>query len=483
MISLDDYTSHDALGLAERIAAGDMQVDEVLDAAERAIARVNPTLNAVLQVLPPDSRGPASAPKAPFYGVPFAIKELTIAAAGVRSDMGSRLTAGFTPQADSTLMARFRNAGLVLVATTQTPEVGYNPTTEPLLHGPVRNPWGLHLSAGGSSGGSGAAVAAGMMPLAHANDGGGSIRIPAACNGLVGLKPTRDRIPTGPGSSDPLCGLAVDFAVTRSVRDCAALLDAVAGPDPGAPSVSIPPAKPWRTLIERPPERLRIAFTTRAPSGASADAECVEATLNTARLLEQLGHEVSPDAPVFDWDEFLNAVHVIWCAATAAALDGVAHGLGRVPGPDNLEAVTWACYQDGRRRSAADLLGALAFQNLLSRSVAPFFERYDVLLTPTLARVAAPLGELDQNRAGLSAIEWTRQVFSYCPFTPLCNSTGQPAISLPLHVSTAGIPVGVQFIGRFGDETLLLRLARQLEQAAPWHGRRPTCHAAMAGAR
>ncbi|MFM8354016.1 MAG: amidase, partial [Gammaproteobacteria bacterium] len=345
MISLSDYTAFDALGLAERIAAGDMHADEVLEAARAAIAAVNPAVNAVLQVLPDAAPDPASgyarrpSVSVPFGGVPFAIKELTIAAAGVRSDMGSRLMAGYTPAADNVLMRRFRRAGLVLCATTQTPELGYNPTTETVLHGPVRNPWDSTRSAGGSSGGSGAAVAAGMVPIAHANDGGGSIRIPAGCNGLVGLKPTRDRIPTGPGSADPLCGLAIDFAVTRSVRDCAALLDAVAGPDAGAPSVCVPPSAPYRTLIAAPPPRLRIAFTARTPSGVPADADCTAAVARTAALLADLGHEVVEAAPVFDWDAFLGAVHVVWCAATAAATDAAALELGRTPGPDNLEAV------------------------------------------------------------------------------------------------------------------------------------------------
>jgi amidase len=375
-------------------------------------------------------------------------------------------------------MARFRRAGLVLAGTTQTPEFGYNPTTETRAFGPVHNPWDLGRSAGGSSGGSGAAVAARIVPIAHANDGGGSIRIPASCNGLVGLKPSRDRIPSGPDYGDLLCGLACEFALTRSVRDAAALLDAVAGPDPGAPGHPVPPARPYREQIGTPPSRLRIAWTTTPASGAKIDPECEKAVHETVRLLESLGHTLIEDRPRYDWDAFLENVNVIWGAFGVASIDFASAMTGRKPGPDNLEAVTLASYEDGKRYSAIDLLNAMTHCNLVSRQVGPFFEKVDVLVTPTIARQPAPLGELNQNREGMTAIEWTRQVFSYVPFTPLFNVTGQPAISLPLHWSADGLPVGVQIAGRFGDEATLLRLAAQLEQARPWAAKRPPIHAA-----
>jgi amidase len=414
----------------------------------------------------------------PFTGVPFLIKELTLRAKNVRGDMGSRLAQGFIAPQDSELMARFRRAGLMLVGTTQTPELGYNPTTETRLFGPVHNPWDLTRSAGGSSGGSGAAVAAGIVPVAHANDGGGSIRIPASCNGLVGLKPTRDRVPTGPDYADLLCGLAIEFAVTRSVRDAAALLDAVAGPDIGAPSHPVPPTRPFRQEVGTPPERLRIAWTTTTASGEKIDPECVTGVHRTVTLLEELGHTLVEDRPRYDWEIFLQNVHVIWTAFTAASVNAIAAALNRKPGPDNLEAVTLACYEDGKRYTAVDLLNAMAYGNTLSRQVGRFFETVDVLVTPTIARVPAPLGEINQDRKGMTAMEWTRQVFDYVSFTPLFNSTGQPAISLPLHWSASGLPIGVQFAGRFGDESTLLRLASQLEQARPWAGKRPPVHAA-----
>jgi len=478
MISLDDYSSHDALGLAHLVARKEVTPDELVAAAFEAVARINPRLNAVLQTLPDEAAAEirAGLPQGPFTGVPFMIKELVLHAKGVRSDSGSKFAQGFVPPADTELMARFRRAGLVLAGTTQTPEFGYNPTTETRAFGPVHNPWDLGRSAGGSSGGSGAAVAARIVPVAHANDGGGSIRIPASCNGLVGLKPSRDRVPSGPDYGDLLCGLACEFVLTRSVRDAAAMLDAVAGPDIGAPSHPVPPARPYREQIAIAPARLRIAWTATPASGAKVDPECERAVHETVRLLESLGHTLIEDSPRYDWDAFLENVHVIWTAFSATSIDAAAAVLQRKPGPDNLEAVTLACYEDGKRYSAADLVNAMAHGNLVSRQVGAFFENVDVLVTPTIARLPAPLGELNQDREGMSAMEWTRQVFSYVPFTPLFNTTGQPAISLPLHWSAGGLPVGVQIAGRFGDEATLLSLAAQLEQARPWAAKRPPMH-------
>jgi len=482
MISLRDYASHDGLGLAELVARKEVTPDELAAAALEAVAKLNPRINAVLGTLPAESAAAirAGLPAGPFAGVPFLIKEIVLHAKGVRCEMGSKLAHGFVPDADTELMARFRRAGLVLVGTTQTPEFGYNPTTEPRAFGPVHNPWDLVRSSGGSSGGSGAAVAAGIVPVAHANDGGGSIRIPASCNGLVGLKPSRDRIPSGPDYGDLLCGLACEFVLTRSVRDAAAMLDAVAGPDVGAPSRPVPPARPYREEIAMPPDRLRIAWTATPASGARIDPECEKAVHETVRLLESLGHTLIEDHPRFDWNAFLDNAHVIWTAFAVASIDFAAAVSGRKPGPDNLEAVTIACYEDGKRYSAADLINAMAHGNLVSRQVGAFFEGVDALLTPTIARPPVPLGEVNQDRKDITAKEWTHQVFSYAPFTPLFNTTGQPAISLPLHWSAGGLPIGVQIAGRLGDEATLLRLAAQLEQARPWAARRPPTHAATA---
>jgi len=480
MISLRDYASYDGLGLAQLVARKEVTPDELAAAAREAVAKVNPKINAVLGTLAAESSAAIrqGLPAGPFTGVPLLIKEILLHAKGVRCEMGSKLAQGFVPDADTELMARFRRAGLVLVGTTQTPDFGYNPTTEPRAFGPVHNPWDLGRSPGGSSGGSGAAVAAGIVPVAHANDGGGSIRIPASCDGLVGLKPSRDRVPSGPDYGDPLCGLACEFVLTRSVRDAAAMLDAVAGPDIGAPGHPAPPARPYREEVATPPGRLRIAWTATPASGARIDPECEKAVHDTVRLLESLGHTLIEDRPRFDWNVFLENVHVIWTAFAVTSIDFTVAASGRKLGPDNLEAVTLACYEDGKRYSAADLINAMAHGTIVSRQVGAFFEKVDAFITPTIARPPAPLGEINQDRGAMTAKEWTHQVFAYAPFTPLFNTTGQPAISLPLHWSASGLPIGVQIAGRFGDEATLLRLAAQLEQARPWAAKRPPTHVA-----
>jgi len=478
VISLADYSSRDGLGLAELVARKEVTSEELVETALAAIEKVNPRLNAVLQTLPDLARTEIrrGLPRGPFAGVPFLIKELVLHAKDVRCDQGSRLAQGFVPSADTELMARFRRAGLVLIGTTQTPEFGYNPTTEATLFGPVHNPWAAGHSAGGSSGGSGASVAAGIVPVAHANDGGGSIRIPASCNGLVGLKPTRDRVPTGPDSADPLCGLAIEFAVSRTVRDTAVLLDSVAGADVGAPGRPVPPVRPYRDEVGADPGKLRVAWTVTPASGAKIHPECARAAQETVKLLEDAGHTLIEDRPRFDWDEYLEKVHVIWAVSNLQSADFAAQTMGRTPGPLNLEAVTWACYEEGKRFSAADLLNSMAHGNLISRKVGAFFGNYDVLVTPTMARPPVPHGEINQDRKGMTAMEWTRLVFSYCPFTSVFNTTGQPAISLPMHRSETGLPVGVQLVARFGDEATLIRLASQLEQARPWQDRKPPVH-------
>ena len=480
MLSLSEYARYDGLGLAELVARNEVSAEELVATAVQAIEKLNPQLNAVLQVLADQARAEIQAglPHGPFSGVPFLIKELVLHAKGVRLDMGSRLAQGYVAPEDSELMARFRRAGFVLTGTTQTPELGYNPTTETVLFGPVHNPWKAGHSAGGSSGGSAASVAAGIVPVAHANDGGGSIRIPASCNGLVGLKPSRDRVPTGPDFSDPLCGLACEFVVSRSVRDSATLLDIVAGADAGAPGLPVPPARPYREEAGAAPGTLRIAWTTTPASGEKVDPECEQAVHDTVRLLEDLGHTVHEGRPEYDWEEFLANVHVIWAAYNTMAVEDLAAQMGRSPSPDTLEAVTLAVWEDGKKYSAVDLLKSMDHGGRLSRIVGRFFEDVDVFVTPTIATPPAPHGEVNQNRAGMTAMEWTRQVFSYVPFTPLFNTTGQPAISLPLHWSADGLPVGVQFVGRFGDEAGLLRLAAQLEEAKPWADKRPPVHVA-----
>ena len=477
-MSFDEYASYDALGLAELVRKGEVSAAELARTARAAIDKVNPRLNAVIGTI--DSAADEAADgDAPLRGVPFLIKDLVLHARGVACDMGSRLVAGaFVSPIDTELMARFRRAGLVTLARTNTPELGCSATTEPVLYGPTRNPWDPACSPGGSSGGSAAAVAAGIVPLAHANDGGGSIRIPAAACGLVGLKPTRGRTPVGPETGMPLHDLGIEFALTRTVRDCAALLDAVEGPAPGDRFAIARPARPYRDELNAPPRRLRIAYHCDPGPGRSVDAACCAAVEDAAKLCASLGHEVEAAQPQFDRGPFDVATLRYWTAFVAGAVGGLAAMLGRKPSADTLEASVLACAEYGLALRAVELEEADVFANLVCRSVAPFFVRYDVLITPTLAHAKLPLGTLNCNDAALGAQGWLRKVFDYAPFTALYNMTGQPALSLPLAGTAEGMPIGVQFVARYGDEATLLALARQIEQARPWAQRRPALHVA-----
>ncbi len=475
MLSFEDYARLDGTALAELIRRRDVSAAEVREVALSAIARFNPKLNAVLEVLTDASAADVAAlnSHAPFAGVPFLIKELALHAGGAPCRMGSRLAAGVSFPGDTELMARFRRAGLVTVGTTQTPEFGYCGTTEPVAFGPAHNPWRLGHSPGGSSGGSGAAVGARIVPIAHANDGGGSIRIPASSNGLVGLKPTRDRTPSGPDASDPLFGQAIEFVVTRSVRDAAGMLDAVAGADIGAPSIAPVEAGGFLSQLGRPPQRLRIGCLTKSPFGASLHPECAESMQRTRALLTDLGHDVTDASLAFDFESFTKNVHVIWCVGTAAGIAAVASSTGRKPSLDTLESATLACYEDALKMTAFDVAGALDYFNSVSRKIGQYFQGIDVLLSPTSGQPPPKHGVVNQNAPGIDGLTWTRQTFEFFPFTPLFNATGQPAISLPLHWSKDGLPMGSQFVGRFADESILLRLAAQIEQAAPWSARMP----------
>jgi amidase len=480
---LDEYANHDGLGLADLVRRGEVSAAELAALAQSAIDALNPQLNAVIGRVEPQP--PAGGAAAPFHGVPFLIKDLVLHAQGVPCDMGSRLVAGaFTSPHDTELMARFRAAGLVTLGRSNTPEFGFNATTEPLLHGPTRNPWDLTRSAGGSSGGSAAAVAAGIVPVAHANDGGGSIRIPAAQCGLVGLKPTRGRTPVGPETGMPLHDLGIEHVVTRTLRDCAALLDAVEGPAPGDRFAIARPARPYADELRRaPPRPLRIAFHADGGAHAVVDPQCRAAVEAVAAQCQALGHHVEPAKPAYDEAMFDRVNLCYWTSFLAGAVTGLAAMLGRTPSAENLEACTWASVQHGLSLRAVDLEEADVLANLICRSVAAFFQRYDLLLTPVTAAPPIALGVMDCNRSGLDAAGWLREVFRHMPFTALYNLTGQPAFSLPLASSAEGLPIGVQLVARYGDEATLFNLGGQLEQAMPWAARRPAIHVANVGRR
>jgi amidase len=473
-MKLSEYVRYDALGLAALVAKRDVSGAELQAAALRAIDEVNPRINAVVEHWPGEPSG-AHGTGGGFTGVPFLIKDVAIAMAGKRVELGSRIAAGHVAAADSNLMRHFHRAGLVTLGRTASPEMAFSTTTESLFNGPTRNPWNLDHSAGGSSGGSAAAVAAGIVPMAHATDAAGSIRVPAASTGLFGLKPTRGRVSNGPGMDEVFNGFGVQLGVSRSVRDSAALLDAVNRPDAGEPYFTAPPEHSFLSEVTRAPGRLRIGVMPQAWSGQRPSDEVAAATLAAAELCRQLGHDV--DQAKLDigvtWEEFVHANAQIWCANLVGWIDGFAAATGRKADLATLEPSTLACYEYGRRALAPAFAGALDVRNRVSRAVADFFGRYDVLLTPTLPDTAQRIGAYTEGTAHMDGLEWTGHVFRHSPYTPLFNVAGVPAMSVPLASSRDGLPIGVQFAAAFGQDGLLLRLAGQLEQAAPWAGRIP----------
>ncbi len=468
MATPDDIAFLDATAQAELVRQKKVKPIELVEAAIARIEQFNPTLNAVITPMYELARTAAAQklPAGPFRGGPFLLQDLLASFAGVRMTLGAKLLQGFVPDHDSELVARYKRAGLIVVGKTNTPEFGILPTTEPLLFGPCRNPWNTGHSTGGSSGGSAAAVAAGMVPMAHGNDGGGSIRIPASCCGVFGLKPTRARNPLGPDFGDLMSGLVAEHALTRSVRDSAALLDATAGPDVGDPYWAPPPARPYRQEVGADPGRLRIAFTTRAAAGVTVDADCLQAVEDTAKLCAELGHEVEEKTLPINPEVLINAFSVLWSAGTASTLKI----LGAVR--EQVEPLTWALNEMSAQSSAADYILALQTLQSISREVARFFQDTDVLLTPTLAEPPLPLGSFDSPPDN-PLHGFTRSI-AYACFTPVCNMTGQPGMSVPLFWNADNLPVGSHFIGRFGDEATLFRLAAQLEEARPWASRRPS---------
>jgi amidase len=473
MSTSDLYAHLDATAQAELVRRKEATPKELVEAAIKRIERINPQLNAVIRPMYDEARRAALAeiPDGPFKGVPFLLKDLLAAYKGVEMTSGSAFTKNFIPDQDSELVARYKRAGLIVVGKTNTPEFGILPTTEPRLFGPARNPWDTNRTTGGSSGGSAAAVAAGLVPAAHANDGGGSIRIPASCCGLFGLKPTRARNPLGPLFGDMFSGLVAEHVVTRSVRDSAALLDATSGPDLGDPYFAPPPARPFLEEVGADAGKLRIAFTTKTPTGAPLHPDCIAAVEDAARLCESLGHRVEEAAPAIDGGNLVQSFMTIWAAGCTWTIDGMAMAMGRAVEEDQFEPGTWALYEMGRRRSGSEYLMALQWLQIVSRQIAHFFTAYDVWLTPTLGEPPLEIGSFDSTPE--DAMAGMKRAVTFVPFTPVCNATGQPAMSVPLHWNAEGLPVGSHFVGRFGDEATLLRLAAQLEEARPWANRHP----------
>jgi Asp-tRNA(Asn)/Glu-tRNA(Gln) amidotransferase A subunit family amidase len=473
MSGFADYEQYDALGLADLVRRGKVTPLELLDAAVERVEARNPTVNAVVLKLYDLARQTIAAglPDGPFTGVPYLMKDLTASIAGVPMTRGSRFFADTPPAAaDSEHVSRLKRAGLVIFGRTNTCELGLSLTCEPQLFGPTKNPWDPTRISGGSSGGAAAAVGARMLPMAHASDGFGSIRAPAACCGIVGLKPTRARNTFAPFASEGLGGLSTEHAVTFTVRDCAALLDATAGAGAGDAYVAPPAARSYLQEAGTAPGALRIAWTARTPNGAPLDRESLATLAATVRLCADLGHRVEEADPEVDGAAIVPTFLTLASANTVVNL--ASHPTaGRPAREGEVERVTWLTGQRGEKITAPDYVRATQTAHRLGRQMAAFHSRYDVLLTPGLGTLPPKLGWIDMMLDDFD--EYWRRVFHFSPFTVWFNITGQPAVMLPLGQSSEGLPVAVQLVARYGDEATLFRLGAQLEGARPWLARKP----------
>ena len=465
---------HDALGLAALVKARKVSPTELLDAAIARAEALNPRFNFMAQRHYDRARKAIAAglPQGPFTGVPWLLKDLNTYLAGELTEGGSRFYKGFRATVTSEVARRAERAGFVIFGKTTSPEFGLTGTTENKLTGDTRNPWNPDYIAGGSSGGAAAAVASGVLPAAHATDGGGSIRIPASCCGLFGLKPSRGRVPMGPLRTEGWGGLSAHHAVSWTVRDSAAILDATQGPEPGSRYSAPSPDGTFLAQVGKPPGKLRIALMLQPQSGSPVDPEVTAAVRAAAHLCESLGHHVDEAAPRYDPAAFGNASFVLIAASIAADVEDRAKATGIVPGPDVLEAITLAFIAIGQRAKGMDFARANNTMQTIALQIATFMQSYDVILSPTLATPPLRIGQIGLSPAdGFAA--WGQRAAAFSPFTGVYNGTGQPSMSLPLGTSTSGLPIGVMATGRYGEEALLFRLAAQLEHAAPWIGRKP----------
>jgi len=497
MTTFPEFHKYDGLGLAELVRTKKISPTELVEEAISRIEAHNPKINAVIYKMYAQARKAAQGelPDGPFKGVPFLLKDMHATVEGVPTSSGTRMLKDVPQPHDSELVRRYRAAGLILLGKTNVPEFSLLPYTEPEAFGPTNNPWDLTRTVGGSSGGSAAAVAARLVPLAGGADGGGSIRIPASCCGVFGLKPTRGRTPTGPDVGDIWRGFAQEHVLTRSVRDSAAMLDAIAGPDVGAPYWASAPARPYLQEVTAEPGRLRIAFTSHPFLGHNVHEDCQKGLDATVRLLEGLGHELVEASPGIEQEVFAIAFLTMIAAETRDEIDWAAGLAGRKTRYADFETGTSALALLGQAFSAGSYAKALNYMLASARVVGRFFENYDVLLTPTLAQPPIITGSLQPSGSerfmvglvGRLNAAWllnalgvikplANKTFDFMPYTPIFNVTGQPAMSVPLYWNEAGLPIGMQFVGRFGDEATLFRLAGQLERAQPWSDRAPTAY-------
>lgn len=469
-----EYSAHDATGLAELVRNREVDAKELLDVAWQAIDQLNPQINAVTADMRELAHRQIAAglPEGPFTGVPFVLKDEYLFYNEFPCDFASRIGAGTKTDYNSTLIERYLKAGLVITGKTNLPEFGASVTTEPVVKGKACNPWDLSRTTGGSSGGSAAAVAAGLVPMAYGNDGAGSIRIPASCCGCFGLKPTRARTPTGPADNEYWNGLVIQHAITRTVRDSAALLDASEGWEAGSLYPAPPKPRDYVTELDRRDSKLRIGMTKAAPTGGHVDLVCIEAVEQVAKLLESMGHIVEEASPDFDANLMAESIVDLLAIHLAYGIDLMSKEHGRAPTPDMIEAAHFELARRGRKMAAPTMLGILETFGATARRAAGFFNTYDLWLTPTLAEPPVEHGRITSNDADVD--RYVDRYFGFVPFTPLANVTGCPAMTVPLHHSSTGLPVGVHFMSAFGDEGCLFRLAASLEEAAPWAGRHPS---------
>ena len=492
--AFSDYDKYDGLGLAELVKKKQVKPIELVEEAINRIEKLNPQLNAVVHKMYEEARQTAESPlpDGPFKGVPFLLKDLTAFYAGAPLSCGSRFFKDYVPDHDCELVKRLKAAGVIIAGKTSTPELGLAFVTEPELFGPASNPWDLTRTTGGSSGGSASVVAARIVPAAQASDGGGSIRVPSSCCGVFGLKPTRGRNPAGPDFGDHWRGFVSAHAITRSVRDSAALLDATAGPDTGAPYYAAPPARPFLEEVGEDPGKLRIAYTPEPLLGSTIEEDCVKGLEATVKLCEELGHEVVEAVPPIDKKAVAGAFMRVVCSETSAMIKEAEEYVGLKASYKYFEPLTWIIYLLGDKFSATELSHAINAIQRHSRKVGEFFETYDVLLTPAVSSPPVKTGESGVkgmqavmmklfgrlNAGGLikrfvSMDYMAEESFRFAAYTPLFNTTGQPAMSVPLYWNDEGLPIGMQFAGRYGDEATLFRLAAQLEKAKPWADRVP----------
>ena len=492
-MAFSDYGNYDGLGLAELVRKKKVSPVELVEEAISRIETHNPKINAV--VLPLYERARAMAkgklPDGPFIGVPFMIKDLHATLEGVPTSHGNKLWKNIPAKISTELVKRWEASGVIVVGKTNTPEFGLTPYAESDALGAARNPWDVTRTAGGSSGGSAAAVAARMVPIASAGDGGGSIRIPSSACGIFGLKPTRGRTPTGPIIGESWNGFDIEHVLTRSVRDSAAMLDATKGPDVGAPYI-IPDAGPFLREVDRKPGTLKIAFSTKPMLGKNVHPDCVKGVEATVSLLQELGHDVMEDAPAIHGEEYSLHFLTVVAGLMRADIEEAAEAAGKKVSPDDFDITTFGTGLFGTILKASDYVRALRYLQSRSREIGRFFESYDVLLTPVLNQPPVKIGALKPSASEQTQLKFiartgatwileamkiikplAAQTFEFIPWPPVFNVTGQPAMSVPLHWNAEGLPIGMHFVGRWGDEATLFQLAGQLEKAKPWFDKAP----------